>query len=115
MASTSKGSENKFNTCREREDNLEVPVLKDETRIVSENVENSRVTCPNDTITIVPYTSELQMPAIMRLIKEDLSEPYSIYTYRYFIYNWPYLCWMVRRCDYLIFKRTYWLVVRESQ
>ena len=46
-------------------------------------------------IRLVPYSSELQMPAIIRLIKEDLSEPYSIYTYRYFIYNWPNLCWMV--------------------
>ncbi len=48
-------------------------------------------------IRLVPYSSELQMPAIIRLIKEDLSEPYSIYTYRYFIYNWPSLCWMVSK------------------
>ena len=53
------------------------------------------LTVSTDEIKIVPYSSELQMPAIMRLIKEDLSEPYSIYTYRYFIYNWPFLCWMV--------------------
>lgn len=48
-----------------------------------------------DDIVFVRYSSELQMPAIMKLIKEDLSEPYSIYTYRYFINNWPELCWMV--------------------
>lgn len=45
----------------------------------------------------VSYTSELQMPDIMRLIQKDLSEPYSIYTYRYFIHNWPKLCFLVSR------------------
>ncbi|XP_066477958.1 N-alpha-acetyltransferase 30 [Tiliqua scincoides] len=42
----------------------------------------------------VRYQSELQMPDIMRLITKDLSEPYSIYTYRYFIHNWPQLCFL---------------------
>ncbi|CDQ72742.1 unnamed protein product [Oncorhynchus mykiss] len=42
----------------------------------------------------VRYESELQMPGIMRLITKDLSEPYSIYTYRYFIHNWPQLCFL---------------------
>ena len=46
-------------------------------------------------VTYVVYESELQMPEIMRLIQKDLSEPYSIYTYRYFIHNWPHLCFMV--------------------
>lgn len=40
------------------------------------------------------YENELQMPDIMRLIQKDLSEPYSIYTYRYFIHNWPKLCFL---------------------
>ncbi len=46
-------------------------------------------------IEYVVYESELQMPDIMRLITKDLSEPYSIYTYRYFIHNWPKLCFLV--------------------
>lgn len=46
-------------------------------------------------ITYVRYESELQMPDIIRLITKDLSEPYSIYTYRYFIHNWPQLCFLV--------------------
>ncbi|XP_029454098.1 N-alpha-acetyltransferase 30-like [Rhinatrema bivittatum] len=46
------------------------------------------------TIQYVRYESELQMPDIMRLITKDLSEPYSIYTYRYFIHNWPQLCFL---------------------
>nr|CAB3264176.1 N-alpha-acetyltransferase 30 [Phallusia mammillata] len=45
-------------------------------------------------ICYVRYKSELQMPAIMHLITKDLSEPYSIYTYRYFIHNWPHLCFL---------------------
>ncbi|CAG8502303.1 5746_t:CDS:2 [Paraglomus occultum] len=47
-----------------------------------------------DQIEYVPYSSELQLPGIMTLIEKDLSEPYSIYTYRYFINNWPNLCFM---------------------
>ena len=43
-------------------------------------------------ITYERYESELQMPDIMKLMKTALSEPYSIYTYRYFIHNWPKLC-----------------------
>lgn len=45
-------------------------------------------------ISYVAYESERQMPDIMRLFQKDLSEPYSIYTYRYFIHNWPRLCFL---------------------
>lgn len=51
-------------------------------------------------IRYVSYDSELQMPDIMRLIQKDLSEPYSIYTYRYFIHNWPKLCFLVSMCTH---------------
>ncbi|XP_018417647.1 PREDICTED: N-alpha-acetyltransferase 30 [Nanorana parkeri] len=50
--------------------------------------------CTVHDIRYVRYESELQMPDIMRLITRDLSEPYSIYTYRYFIHNWPQLCFL---------------------
>jgi peptide alpha-N-acetyltransferase len=40
------------------------------------------------------YQSEKQMSSIMSLISGTLSEPYSIYTYRYFIHNWPELCFL---------------------
>lgn len=36
------------------------------------------------------------LPAIRQLISKDLSEPYSIYVYRYFLYQWPDLCFLVR-------------------
>ncbi|CAF0728246.1 unnamed protein product [Rotaria sp. Silwood1] len=40
------------------------------------------------------YQSENEMSSIMSLISGTLSEPYSIYTYRYFIHNWPDLCFL---------------------
>lgn len=45
-------------------------------------------------VTFKEYENELQMPDIMRVIQRELSEPYSIYTYRYFIHNWPKLCFL---------------------
>ncbi|KAF1361826.1 acyl-CoA N-acyltransferase [Lizonia empirigonia] len=37
---------------------------------------------------------EQQLPSIRKLISKDLSEPYSIYVYRYFLYQWGDLCFM---------------------
>ncbi|KAI4597822.1 N-alpha-acetyltransferase mak3 [Pestalotiopsis sp. 9143b] len=37
---------------------------------------------------------EQYLPAIRALISKDLSEPYSIYVYRYFLYQWAHLCFM---------------------
>lgn len=37
----------------------------------------------------------IYLPAIRQLISTDLSEPYSIYVYRYFLYEWGDLCFMV--------------------
>ncbi|OOF96622.1 hypothetical protein ASPCADRAFT_206807 [Aspergillus carbonarius ITEM 5010] len=34
------------------------------------------------------------VPAMRQLISKDLSEPYSIYVYRYFLYQWGELCFM---------------------
>ncbi|XP_046749070.1 N-alpha-acetyltransferase 30 [Diprion similis] len=56
--------------------------------------ETASMESKNSDIMYVSYTSELQMPDIMKLIQKDLSEPYSIYTYRYFIHNWPKLCFL---------------------
>lgn len=35
------------------------------------------------------------LPSIRAIISKDLSEPYSIYVYRYFLYQWGDLCFMV--------------------
>jgi len=58
----------------------------------SSEMEQRRI--ENTTIRYIGYESELQMGDIMKLIQKDLSEPYSIYTYRYFIHNWPKLCFL---------------------
>ena len=38
------------------------------------------------------FSAVEELDAITTLIDQELSEPYSVYTYRYFIYNWPQLC-----------------------
>mmetsp|Transcript_25357 Transcript_25357/g.100118 ORF Transcript_25357/g.100118 Transcript_25357/m.100118 type:complete len:159 (+) Transcript_25357:272-748(+) len=35
------------------------------------------------------YKKEDQLPLIQALIDTDLSEPYSVFTYRYFLNQWP--------------------------
>jgi len=42
------------------------------------------------------YSSESQLPLLTSLIEADLSEPYSVFTYRYFLNFWPHLTFMVR-------------------
>lgn len=46
---------------------------------------------------MVEYQDERQLSDIMSLVDRDLSEPYSIFTYRYFLHNWPGLCFVVRK------------------
>lgn len=41
------------------------------------------------------YSSEQSLPNIISLIEKDLSEPYSVFTYRYFVNRFPNLCEMV--------------------
>jgi len=45
-------------------------------------------------ITYRPYAGESDLPAIMALVETELSEPYVIYTYRYFLHGWPHLAFM---------------------
>ncbi|KJE90208.1 N-acetyltransferase 12 [Capsaspora owczarzaki ATCC 30864] len=55
-----------------------------------------------DGIRLSRYSSDEQLAGIMDLITSELSEPYSIYTYRYFIQSWPDLCIMAHDGDQLI-------------
>jgi len=44
-------------------------------------------------ILYVEYKNEKDhLLPIMKLVEKDLSEPYSIFTYRYFVHQWPDLC-----------------------
>lgn len=67
--------------------------VADSTQGVSELVADLSIV-DQTPIAYIQYSDETQMPLIMRLIQKDLSEPYSIYTYRYFIHNWPNLCFL---------------------
>jgi N-alpha-acetyltransferase 30 len=49
-------------------------------------------------IEIRAFTDESQLEDIIKLISNDLSEPYSIYVYRYFLQQWyvlPVLRWLI--------------------
>ncbi|KAI4193846.1 MAG: hypothetical protein LQ346_003813 [Caloplaca aetnensis] len=51
----------------------------------------------NDGLHYVQYHSSQEstyLAAIRQLISNDLSEPYSIYVYRYFLYQWGDLCFL---------------------
>ncbi|KAL5562680.1 hypothetical protein UlMin_032427 [Ulmus minor] len=45
-------------------------------------------------IEYVSYGGEHHLPLIMALVDQELSEPYSIFTYRYFVYLWPQLSFL---------------------
>lgn len=47
---------------------------------------------PDDDIMYVDYTDESMLQEIQTLVAKDLSEPYSVFTYRYFLHKWPSLC-----------------------
>jgi len=40
------------------------------------------------------YKDEHDLPLLMELIDKSLSEPYSVFTYRYFLHQWPHLCYL---------------------
>lgn len=49
-----------------------------------------------DFLQLTDVSSHADLPLITGLIDSELSEPYSIFTYRYFINTWKSLCWLVR-------------------
>lgn len=57
-----------------------------------------RLTPDDYTITSFEFqnTQQEDFQLIMKLINDNLSEPYSIYVYRFFINNWPKLCHLAR-------------------
>lgn len=50
-------------------------------------------------ITYIPYRDEDDMFTIKELMDDDLSEPYSIHTYQYFIHGWPELSFLAMDGD----------------
>ena len=45
------------------------------------------------------FRDERDLPTVMALIDGELSEPYSIFTYRYFVRQWPQLTWIAYASD----------------
>jgi hypothetical protein len=65
------------------------------------NMEVARIAELPSELRYIQYEHGLEkqyLPAIRALISKDLSEPYSIYVYRYFLYQWAHLCYMVSAC-----------------
>ena len=58
-------------------------------------------------IEFVDYGGESDLSDVIALIEKDLSEPYSIFTYRYFINNWSRLCINVRNARRFFFISFY--------
>lgn len=109
QAMAASNSESQLELKNTREDNLIVDKLEKCDQEQARRKENDKDESPHEeiselvaevslkdktSITYIQYSDETQMPLIMRLIQKDLSEPYSIYTYRYFIHNWPNLCFL---------------------
>ena len=42
-----------------------------------------------------PYKGEEELHEIIALVEKDLSEPYSIFVYRFFLFPNPNLCFLV--------------------
>lgn len=53
-------------------------------------------------IHICPYRDESQIQQIIALVAPQLSEPYSIFTYRFFLSGWPQLCFLAHDGDKLV-------------
>ncbi|KXZ49141.1 hypothetical protein GPECTOR_23g7 [Gonium pectorale] len=65
--------------------------MADPAAAVSERQESS-AQASGSGIRYVQYKDENDLPVVMDLVDKELSEPYSVFTYRYFLHNWPHLC-----------------------
>lgn len=63
-------------------------------------------------IEYVSYGGEHHLPLVMSLVDQELSEPYSIFTYRYFVYLWPQLSFLV--FGFVSLNYYYYLIVFVS-
>jgi peptide alpha-N-acetyltransferase len=71
-----------FDTIQTTKQQIKLAISKDDGTTSEEDVE----------IEYIDYKNEDYLPEIQELVSRDLSEPYSIFTYRYFLHSWPSLC-----------------------
>ena len=50
------------------------------------------LTIEDDEVCFRCFESEKDLQTVVDMMVEQLSEPYPIYTYRYFVQKWPELC-----------------------
>mmetsp|Transcript_12367 Transcript_12367/g.34730 ORF Transcript_12367/g.34730 Transcript_12367/m.34730 type:complete len:212 (-) Transcript_12367:311-946(-) len=72
----------------------DIPVAASSKENGSDNGDRASICWEEGGLYIRQYRSEDDLDLVMALIDNELSEPYSIFTYRYFIYNWPNLCYL---------------------
>lgn len=53
-------------------------------------------------IHLCPYVGESQLPSLIALVAPQLSEPYSVFTYRFFLEGWPQLCFLAHAGERLV-------------
>ncbi|KAJ9471103.1 LA virus GAG protein N-acetyltransferase [Diplonema papillatum] len=54
---------------------------------------------PTQYVEYSQFSSPEELKEIIEMMTVDLSEPYPIFTYLYFIGNWPDLCWLAKLKD----------------
>lgn len=62
---------------------------------IKNSLEQNFILCEKENIIYKTYSGEILINEIMNLMKEELSEPYPIFTYRFFLNGWPALNIMV--------------------
>lgn len=68
-----------------------------------------------DGVAFAGYQGGAELDAVVRLIEQDLSEPYSIFTYHYFLLEHQHLCRTVRHRTARHPHRTQGLVRRRAR
>ena len=53
----------------------------------------------DDQIEFRTFENEADLQTIISMISLELSEPYPIYTYRYFVQKWPHLTYLAYKRD----------------
>eukprot|EP01117_Protostelium_nocturnum_P008786 TRINITY_DN3150_c0_g1_i2.p1 TRINITY_DN3150_c0_g1~~TRINITY_DN3150_c0_g1_i2.p1 ORF type:complete len:180 (+),score=20.68 TRINITY_DN3150_c0_g1_i2:70-609(+) len=73
---------------------MEEKQVKSQDEKVETSIKNLVLEERTEPFQFITYHTEEQLPWIVSLIEKDLSEPYSVYTYRYFLNSWPHLCFL---------------------
>ncbi len=76
-------------------ENQNSSLIKGDDLIIKNSLEPNFILYEKDNIVYKTYSGETLINEIMDIMKEELSEPYPIFTYRFFLNGWPALNVMV--------------------